>query len=302
MRPLLLSLLFSVSLFGQASPPNYCAPSGGTDTYSCNYNPAATAYSTGRSYYFKADVANTGTASINFNSLGAKTIVIAAGGVTTTLSDNAIRAGQMVEVVYDGTNMQMQSTSGIAPQASGLSLLIANNLTDVASQPTALTNLLGSSVVPIANGGARSQGSNLCGTSDLCVSGNFTSAQFVGITSTGSSWLQVIPAPASGSYISVDSAFIEHAYNGTAYGSGSAVLLYYGTAANAAISSNCGAFIFTTAAKFICQLTQNSIGANLTTVNGVAVNVGINGSSYTCASTCGPIYYWVKYHIVTGIQ
>jgi hypothetical protein len=61
-----------------------------------------------------ANTANTGAATINFNSLGAKTIVKVAGGITTTLADNDIRSGQWVEVVYDGTNMQMQSLLGHA--------------------------------------------------------------------------------------------------------------------------------------------------------------------------------------------
>lgn len=54
----------------------------------------------------------------DFNSLGAKAIKKAAGGITTDLSDNDIRAGQWVDLVYDGTNMQMQSLLGNAPSGS----------------------------------------------------------------------------------------------------------------------------------------------------------------------------------------
>lgn len=111
-----LAALLAVKCFGQYTFSGiYCASSTGTDSYACTLNSTIVSYQTGAFYAFKADVANTGTASVNFNSLGAKTIVVAAGGVTTTLSDNAIRAGQMVVLQYDGTNMQMQSTSGIAP-------------------------------------------------------------------------------------------------------------------------------------------------------------------------------------------
>jgi hypothetical protein len=42
-----------------------------------------------------------------------------AGGITTDLADNDIRSGQLVELVYDGTNMQMQSTLGNAASSSG---------------------------------------------------------------------------------------------------------------------------------------------------------------------------------------
>jgi hypothetical protein len=70
--------------------------------------------SPGGHYRFKANTANVGAASINLNAIGAKTIVKVAGGITTALSDNDIRVGQWVDLVYDGTNMQMQSTLGNA--------------------------------------------------------------------------------------------------------------------------------------------------------------------------------------------
>ncbi len=88
--------------------------SSSTDTYAGTAGVTATAYTTGRSYTFTANTANTGAASLNIDSLGAKTIVKVAGGVTTTLSDNDIRNGQVCYVVYDGTNFQIQSTLGNA--------------------------------------------------------------------------------------------------------------------------------------------------------------------------------------------
>ncbi len=93
----------------------FCADAGSTDAYACNLSPAITAYVTGTHYRFKANTVNTGAATIAFNSLSSpKTIVKVAGGITTALADNDIRAGQWVDVVYDGTNMQMQSTLGNA--------------------------------------------------------------------------------------------------------------------------------------------------------------------------------------------
>lgn len=92
--------------------PAFCSDAGSTDAYACTLAPAITAYVTGTHYRFKAATANTGAATINFNALGAKTVVKVAGGITTALADSDIRAGQWVDVVYDGTNMQMQSTLG----------------------------------------------------------------------------------------------------------------------------------------------------------------------------------------------
>lgn len=92
----------------------YAADAGSNDTYVATLSPAITSYVTGAHYRFKANTANTGAATINFNGLGAKTIKKAAGGITTDLADNDIRAGQWVDLVYDGTNMQMQSLLGNA--------------------------------------------------------------------------------------------------------------------------------------------------------------------------------------------
>ena len=97
----------------------YAADAGANDTYTATLSPAITAYATGAHYAFSANTANTGAATINFNALGAKTIVKVAGGITTTLADNDIRAGQYVDLIYDGTNMQMQSLLGNAPSGSG---------------------------------------------------------------------------------------------------------------------------------------------------------------------------------------
>lgn len=91
------------------------ADAGSTDAYVVTLSPAPAAYVTGQHYRFKANTANTGACTVNFNGLGAKTIKKASGGITTDLDDNDIRAGQWVDLVYDGTNMQMQSLLGNAP-------------------------------------------------------------------------------------------------------------------------------------------------------------------------------------------
>lgn len=96
----------------------YAADAGANDTYTATLSPAPTSYTTGGHYSFKANTANTGAATINFNGLGAKTIKKVAGGVTTDLADNDIRSGQIVDLVYDGTNMQMQSLLGNAPSGA----------------------------------------------------------------------------------------------------------------------------------------------------------------------------------------
>lgn len=91
---------------------NYCADAGSTDAYACSLTPAITAYTTGQVVYVKANTANTGAATLALNGLAVKSIKKTYGGVTTALGDNDIRAGQIVGLVYDGTNFQMQSAAG----------------------------------------------------------------------------------------------------------------------------------------------------------------------------------------------
>lgn len=131
MKLLLFAALAVLPLAGQSNTnggrtvqgtTNYCADAGANDTYTCAMSPALGVYTTGACHTFKANTANTGAASINFNSLGAKTIKKAEGGVTTDLSDNDIRAGQVVNVCYDGTNMQLQSTLGNTSSGGGVTL------------------------------------------------------------------------------------------------------------------------------------------------------------------------------------
>lgn len=98
----------------EMSGPNFCQDAGGTDTYACTLSPAIVAYTTGTLFWFKANTTNTGTASINFNTVGALTIVKMQGGITTTLADGDIQAGQWVGGFYDGTNFQMVSQTGFA--------------------------------------------------------------------------------------------------------------------------------------------------------------------------------------------
>ena len=77
---------------------------GAANAYVVALTPAATAYTAGMVVRFIATNANTSTSTINVNTLGAKTIHTRAGG---NLAANDILAGQLVELVYDGTYFQM---------------------------------------------------------------------------------------------------------------------------------------------------------------------------------------------------
>lgn len=87
------------------NPGEFFADGGSTDAYYIVAR-GMTAYATGQKFRFTATTVNTGAATLNVNSLGAKTIK---KSHDQDLATGDIEAGSVVEVVYDGTNMQMVS-------------------------------------------------------------------------------------------------------------------------------------------------------------------------------------------------
>lgn len=81
----------------------------GTDTYTATITPAPAAYVSGKIYAVKFTNANTGAATINLNSLGAKSIK---KNGSTALGSGDISAGQVYLLAYDGTNFQVTSSIG----------------------------------------------------------------------------------------------------------------------------------------------------------------------------------------------
>lgn len=116
-------------------PAGYAADSVGTDSYAITPTPAETSYVIGKHYTFKAGTANTGTCSLNVSGLGAKTIK---KNVTDDLSTGDILANQIVEVVYDGTNMIIVSNMPLINGLNSISLsagedIIAGNAVAISS-------------------------------------------------------------------------------------------------------------------------------------------------------------------------
>src|ERR1035437_5753495 len=87
----------------QHNAEKYAVDAQATDTYQIALSPIPTAYTDGMVVHFKAKTINTGVATLNVNSLGAKNIV---KYVNTTLADGDILAGMFCTVIYDLTNTQ----------------------------------------------------------------------------------------------------------------------------------------------------------------------------------------------------
>ena len=93
----------------------------GTDTLTGSLTPAIAAYATGNLFSFVAAATNTGAATINLNSLGAKSITKQG---STALVAGDIVSGQLYLIEYDGTRFQLinpstTTPSGILPIANG---------------------------------------------------------------------------------------------------------------------------------------------------------------------------------------
>lgn len=82
----------------------YGADGGASDAYEISMDSPPSAYVAGMFVLFKANTANTGAATLNVNALGAKAIK---KNYNSDLTDGDIIAGQVVGVVYDGTNFQL---------------------------------------------------------------------------------------------------------------------------------------------------------------------------------------------------
>lgn len=88
---------------------DYAADAGANDTYAITVTPAPVAYVTGQRFSFKANTVNTGACTLNVNTLGAKSLKM---NKDIDPVNGYIKAGAIVEVEYDGTNMQILSVSG----------------------------------------------------------------------------------------------------------------------------------------------------------------------------------------------
>lgn len=93
---------------------DYAVDAVGTDAYAITLT-GFTAYVAGQTFKFKAGTANTGACSLKVNGLA---VIPIKKDVSSDLATGDILANQIVTVIYDGTNMQLQSQeAGIAKTA-----------------------------------------------------------------------------------------------------------------------------------------------------------------------------------------
>lgn len=88
---------------GQGALP-YAADMGTANAYVANLSPALSTYVIGMPIYFKAENTSTGACTININNLGVKSIK---KNLIEDLELGDIIAGDIVVIVFDGTNFQL---------------------------------------------------------------------------------------------------------------------------------------------------------------------------------------------------
>lgn len=86
---------------------DYATSTGSANAYLLALDAQISAYVAGDVFKFKANFENTGAATLNVNSIGALTIK---KNTSVDLLAGDIKSGQIVYVVYDGTNLQMVNT------------------------------------------------------------------------------------------------------------------------------------------------------------------------------------------------
>jgi hypothetical protein len=102
--------VFQVLTLGGIQPPQNSLVHSGVDssstanTITATVSPAITGYVQGSVYYIKLNNTITGASTINISGLGSKTVTRIDG--TSTQSGDAL-AGEMMQLSYDGTNMQI---------------------------------------------------------------------------------------------------------------------------------------------------------------------------------------------------
>jgi hypothetical protein len=243
----------------------------GTDTLTGTLTPALAAYATGNKFSFIAVATNTGAATININSLGAKSITKQG---STALIAGDIVSGQIYLIEYDGTRFQLLNPSTTSANVSSISFG-STGLTPSTATTGAVTV---AGTLAVANGGtgvttSTGSGANALATSPTLVtpllgtptSGNLSNCTVDGTDSVG---FRNIPQNAqTGSYTMVLADSGKHIY----HASGAGAATYTIPAASSV------AYPIGTAITFI-NLSATSISIAITTDTMYLSSAGTTGT------------------------
>lgn len=101
-----------VNMFDQQNNEFNYAQASGTNALTASMRIAPTSYIAGQVFWIKIANTNTGSVTLNIDSLGAKTVKKVFNNALANLQANDLVSGQMIGVLYDGTDFQIVSGSG----------------------------------------------------------------------------------------------------------------------------------------------------------------------------------------------
>lgn len=170
-----------------------CAAASASGTaYTCTTAPAFTPAS-GDTIMFKADVANTGAATLNVNASSAAPVKKQGGG--TALIANDLLASQNTWLVYDGTNWQMQGQAGNVPGVLRLDQIISATATNTTANGN-FPQILNFAQTTDSQAGV-TVGENLAATGGTLTSGiaNQSELKCATLTNSTAACLNVVQGP-----------------------------------------------------------------------------------------------------------
>ncbi|MCM2433221.1 hypothetical protein [Agrobacterium rosae] len=170
--PVVRAIRGSLKRFYNQSNAVYTSTGTGA-AYVLTFQAAPSGYSKGIVYRFWSHVSNTGAATLNVNTLGAKAIVSAVDG--SALTAGQIVSGKMVEVVYNGTAFELISDMGQDSKLSGTLTITGNTVQTGTSTQTGNSTIAGLQTIRNAGEALR------------ITSGDATSDPFISFSKTISS-------------------------------------------------------------------------------------------------------------------
>jgi hypothetical protein len=150
---------------------SYTLSAGGTaDAKTLTYSVAPAAYYNGQRFSFIANTTNTGTATLNVNSLGAKTIKKVVNGVLTALAASDMVSGAFVEVAYNAADDSMVWVNYAAPPVTPSASTTVQGIVELATATEVLTGTdTDRAVTPDGLAALWEQGSDIASASTISV-------------------------------------------------------------------------------------------------------------------------------------
>lgn len=269
---------------------SYTLTAGGTaDAKTLTYSVAPAAYYNGQRFAFIANTTNTGSATLNVNSLGAKTIKKVVAGVQTNLSSGDMVSGAFVEVSYNLANDCFVWTGAVdSPYFTSIELGNASDTTITRSAAGVIA--VEGGVIPKENRANTFSDTQKISTGAaqalLNLEANAGASKTIQMVTTGLSRWVIASENTAESGSNAGSNFIINRYTDAGAYNGTPVLINRSTglttleslavSGNALVTGSGGLGYGTGSGGTVTQLTSKSTGVTLNTTNGL---ITLNGAA-----------------------